>query len=739
MADDGYIQLVAKLNEVKSKNNIQEQLNRIQGDLQLHLSQLSVTKAGISNLQRDIDSIQKNLSLNISNVHVSSQEVQKAFNAQKGAGNVTQLTGDQNVLIERAKAAFNTITKDSIDLQTKMQKIFGDVGKVTTSFVTNSQLEIENFTVSVTKANGIVEKFKFGLLDNTAGYDFLGLNSVDKSVEKINNNIPQIEMRMNRLRETLAQSVFTKNDTNSEVIKAIEILNSLSSSFESFKVKFAKNAKDGVASSELVGTFEKIKALSNQALQAVGQLRIELNQQSQGADFDREVTGLKTLLNNLKSSGVATQELISDYMELIAILKQTESTGDFTTYFAQLDAFKAKFMAAKSEVRATNSEIADLDKMAKQLSGTKLTNFFNKNSGNVQTDTLRAEVQTLVNEWDQLNTEIQTTGKITPELQTKIDALRVKMQSADQSAKTLQAEIKGIADAQKLATQRQSLDTRITTWLQNNTAATHETKTALLQLQSQIEAADSQTLTNLTYQFRKITSEAVAAGQAGRTFGDIIREKFAKFSGWFSISTVVMRSVQAIRQMAEEVVELDTALVDLRKTTDATNAQLEDFYVESNKIGKNLGVTTKEVIQAASSWSRLGYSIKDAQEMAKTSAIFASISPNVDINMATDGLVSAMKAYGITAQEALDGIASKINVIGNTQAVSNQDIVEFLTRSSSAMAEANNSLEETIALGTAITEITRDAAGAGQVLKTVSMRIRGRSLPPYMETYMRCA
>ena len=41
------------------------------------------------------------------------------------------------------------------------------------------------------------------------------------------------------------------------------------------------------------------------------------------------------------------------------------------------------------------------------------------------------------------------------------------------------------------------------------------------------------------------------------------------------------------------------------------------------------------------------------------------------------------------------------------------------------MAEANNTLEDTIALGTAMVEITRDAAGAGQVLKTVSMRVRG--------------
>ena len=54
----------------------------------------------------------------------------------------------------------------------------------------------------------------------------------------------------------------------------------------------------------------------------------------------------------------------------------------------------------------------------------------------------------------------------------------------------------------------------------------------------------------------------------------------------------------------------------------------------------------------------------------------------------------------------------------NSQAVSNGNIVDFLTRSSSAMAEANNTLDETIALGTAATEITRDAASVGNAMKT---------------------
>ena len=111
--------------------------------------------------------------------------------------------------------------------------------------------------------------------------------------------------------------------------------------------------------------------------------------------------------------------------------------------------------------------------------------------------------------------------------------------------------------------------------------------------------------------------------------------------------------------------------------------------------------------------------------MAKTSSIFASISPGLDIDEATSGLVSTMKAFDIEADEALDGIASKINSIGNSQALSNSMIVEFLTRSAAAMKEANNTLEETIALGTAATEVTQDAASVGNALKTISMRVRG--------------
>lgn len=281
------------------------------------------------------------------------------------------------------------------------------------------------------------------------------------------------------------------------------------------------------------------------------------------------------------------------------------------------------------------------------------------------------------------------------------------------------------------ATEVATLQNRMEAWLANNSRAVKTYGTTIGSLVSRLQELSAQgnvekvQLQQLAAEFTQVKTAAQAAGLTGKTFGDSLKGALSSISRYISASTLIYSMINAVRNGVKNVVSLDTALIDLKKTTDATESELKQFYYTANDTAKQLGVTTEEVISAAAEWSRLGYSIKDAETMAQTSSIFASISPGVDIEKATDGLVSAMKAFNIEADDALDGVASKINSIGNSQAVSNENIIDFLTRSSSAMKEANNTLEETIALGTAATEITRDASSVGNALKTVSMRIRG--------------
>ena len=272
---------------------------------------------------------------------------------------------------------------------------------------------------------------------------------------------------------------------------------------------------------------------------------------------------------------------------------------------------------------------------------------------------------------------------------------------------------------------------KMETWLNKNTKAAGTYGNTVRNLISELNGLASQgkvtkiEVKRISDAFKEVDAAASAAGMKGRSFFQSILGAAKSLTRYFGVSTFIYRTFAAVKEGITNIVDLDTALVDLRKTTDGTVEQLNNFYYSANETAKNLGVTTKEVIQATAEWSRLGYSLKDAEIMAEVSAKFKAISPGVDMEKAQDGLVSAMKAFNIEADEALDGIASKINAIGNSQAVSNADVIEFLTRSSSAMKEANNTLEETIALGTAATEITRDAASVGNALKTVSMRIRG--------------
>lgn len=214
-----------------------------------------------------------------------------------------------------------------------------------------------------------------------------------------------------------------------------------------------------------------------------------------------------------------------------------------------------------------------------------------------------------------------------------------------------------------------------------------------------------------------------------KSFFQYLSEGAKKLKSWLTDKVTIDNVIEVAQKAINMVRELDAALTDLKHTSKMTDRELSNFYLAANDTAKQMGVTTKEIIQQAAAWSRLGFSTSEAAtKLAKYSSMFAAISPGMSLDTAADGLVSVMNAFKIGLEDAddvVDGILSKINIIGDTQAVNNSDIVEFLTRSSDAMAEANNTLEDTIALGTAMVEITGDAAGAGQALKAVSLRTHG--------------
>ena len=104
----------------------------------------------------------------------------------------------------------------------------------------------------------------------------------------------------------------------------------------------------------------------------------------------------------------------------------------------------------------------------------------------------------------------------------------------------------------------------------------------------------------------RIGNAAAQAGKLGLSGFDKLKQGMQKFSYWTSSTFMVMKAIQEVRQAVTSVRELDTALVDLTKTTTMTKSQLEQFYYTANDTAKQMGVTTKEIIDQAAAWSRLG-------------------------------------------------------------------------------------------------------------------------------------
>lgn len=178
-----------------------------------------------------------------------------------------------------------------------------------------------------------------------------------------------------------------------------------------------------------------------------------------------------------------------------------------------------------------------------------------------------------------------------------------------------------------------------------------------------------------------------------------------------------------IRKISKEVYEIDTAMTHLYKVTDETSKKYRQFLDSTSDSARRLGRSISSLIDQTTKWAKLGYSLDQAEQLAKISSIYANIS-EVDHDTAVKDIVAAMKAFQIEGADAMT-IVDKLNRLGTEYAASTADLGDGLSRSASAMAAAGTDIDKTLAMLSGGSEITQNASEFGDFLKTGSMRIRG--------------
>ena len=184
---------------------------------------------------------------------------------------------------------------------------------------------------------------------------------------------------------------------------------------------------------------------------------------------------------------------------------------------------------------------------------------------------------------------------------------------------------------------------------------------------------------------------------------------------------------QGLRQVYQNVVDIDSAMTELKKVTDETSGAYSKFLSEAGDRAKTVGSTVSDIINATADYARLGYNLDDAKTLADVSAVYYNVGDDLDsFTTATDNIVGTMKAFNLEADDAI-GLVDKLNEVSNNFAVSSGDLGDILQRSASAMEAAGNTLDQTIALGTAMNSVLQSADTTGTTLKVLALRLRGAS------------
>lgn len=500
--------------------------------------------------------------------------------------------------------------------------------------------------------------------------------------------------------------------------------------------------------SKFIEEKEKIQNEINDLYIDLDKLDKKMNLDSNNSSVDNTVQAQEKLQSELKETQEQAEKTAQAVKEVASATTSTEQ---------KKDAFPDKDISASVEsatnsikeennVLEQNTQKVKENTQAKEQNANVNLNKYDKrldsyngkvdkyqatiarfNDGGWTSDTYLKNVQAVknaVNEYETLLNELK--GKdaslVTNDDISKLDNYEKKIKDTIATVTNMSASEKGY----NFVSGQKELD-KIHKLLNENSKMSSEAKAKIRAYYAEIESGNpSMSLDKIHGEILKIYNAEVEAGRAGRTLWDTLKNSgfhqiAAQMAGMFGVYDVINIGKNAFNT----VKELDYALVDLKKTTAMNSSELEQFYYDSNDVAKQMGVTTKEIIDQASSWSRLGYNSKQAAtEMAKLSSQFALISPGMDTTTSQEGLVSIMKAWDIGYQDVESQIMDDINALGNAMAEDNQDIVEGMERSAAALAAVGTSTKDAFALFSGIQEVLQNSEKSGTSLRSVALRLR---------------
>ena len=561
--------------------------------------------------------------------------------------------------------------------------------------------EFKEADIQINATENQIEGFSKAL--KSIGINDDSIESITRQFKELGVTVTNVTSKLNSDGKTLKLSV-KGLDENKNVVTAVNSLTK-DNTLSGWTTTVSKDAK------EIENNFIKLKSLAND----IGNLKIDIFK-SNDADEIRRMS-------------VELDKLQSEYKELHA---QT-SSGLTTGQEAQLNNSFVKTEEALNKLKKSYSEARiELAKDIKSNIGTSIARDIHKAHSDFDNLSIKSvELKQKLDLLDSIKIDLDTAAA-----SNDIEGLIKANERFESVLKDVKAQLDINKRAQRDSAVQQKLDddivlfqTKINSWLAKNSAATKQFGSAMLDLKEKAEKCDRTTLNHLEAEFKQIDKAADAAGKKSLTFADGLKAQFSKYSQYFSVASVFMYAEQGLRDMFEQVKAIDSAMTELKKVTNETDASYNQFLNNAASRAKEIGTTIDGLVSSTADFARLGYGFKESQGLAEVANIYAVVGDDIDgVEGATQSLVSTMAAFKSEMNDISDsdfalGIVDKFNEVSNNFAISSGGIGEAMQRSASSLMAANNTIDESIALITAANTVVQDPTQVGKVMPTLKVAI----------------
>lgn len=346
------------------------------------------------------------------------------------------------------------------------------------------------------------------------------------------------------------------------------------------------------------------------------------------------------------------------------------------------------------------------------------------NDGGWTSDTYLKNVQAVkdaVNEYETLLNELK--GKdaslVTNDDINRLDNYEKKIKDTIATVTNMSASEKGYS---QLAGQKE-ID-KINKILRENSAMSSEAKAKIKAYKQELISGNpSASLEKIHGEIMKIVNAEELAGRAGRSFFDTLKNSgfhqlAAQMAGMFGFYDVINLGKEGL----SVVRELNTALTEMRKVSDESLQSLKNYQNTTFNVADAVGTTAKQIQESTADYMRLGESLDEASESAKTANVLLNVSEFDNIEDATKSLVSMGQAY-----KDLDKmtIVDKLNEVGNNYAISTDELATALQKSAATLSLMGNTIDEAASLVTTANATIQDADSVSAGLRTISLRLVG--------------